>query len=77
MLIYSDPAILHAIINILPALCKLRPAIAPLLVSSIGSWKPTAMQNAGRPAMQIRAVDKTLRSVMIHLIKYVESPVMS
>jgi symplekin len=68
-LIASDPAILHAIINILPALCKARPTIAPLIVSSMTSWTPAAMQSAGRPAMQIRAVDKTLRTVMVHLHK--------
>lgn len=68
-LINSDPAVLHAIINILPALCKARPTIAPLVVSSMTSWTPAAMQGAGRPAMQIRAVDKTLRTVMVHLHK--------
>ena len=69
LLIASDPAILHAIINILPALCKARPTIAPLIVSSMTSWTPAAMQSAGRPAMQIRAVDKTLKTVMVHLHK--------
>ena len=65
----SDPAILHPIFHTLPALCKNRPALAPLLVSSITSWTPAALHVAERPHLQIRAVDKTLKTVMGHLIR--------
>ncbi|KAL7425087.1 hypothetical protein Q5752_000775 [Cryptotrichosporon argae] len=66
----TDPAILHAIMNTFPALCKARPTLAPLLVSSVVSWTPAALDAAGRPPMQVRAVEKTLRSVMAHLARH-------
>ena len=65
----SDPAILHPIFHTLPALCKNRPALAPLLVSSITSWTPAALHVAERPHLQVRAVDKALKMVMGHLIR--------
>ncbi|WVQ81189.1 hypothetical protein IAT38_003311 [Cryptococcus sp. DSM 104549] len=65
----SDPAILHPLINTLPILAKARPPLAPLVISSLTSWTPAAMSAAGRPAMEIRAVDKTVRVVMSHLVR--------
>lgn len=63
----DDPALLHPIINTFPALVKGRPSLAPLLVSSMAAWVPSAMEAARRPPMQIRAVEKTLRAVMVHI----------
>jgi len=65
----SDPAILHSIFHTLPLLCKSRPALAPLLVSSITSWTPAALQFTDRPLMQIRSVERALRLIMAHLVK--------
>lgn len=67
----DDPAILHPIINTFPPLAKTRPALAPLIIQSMASWTPSAMEAARRPAMQIRAVEKTMRAVMAHIAKYV------
>ncbi|TXT04952.1 hypothetical protein VHUM_04035 [Vanrija humicola] len=66
----SDPAVLHPIMNTFPQLVKTRPALAPLIVSSVASWTPAAMEEARRPPMQVHAVEKTLRSVMGHIAKY-------
>lgn len=65
----DDPAILHPILNTFPALAKFRPALAHLFISAMASWTPSAMEAARRPSMQIRAVEKTLRSVMGHLLQ--------
>ncbi|BEI87101.1 hypothetical protein CcaverHIS002_0704470 [Cutaneotrichosporon cavernicola] len=66
----DDPAILHPIINTFPPLAKTRPALAPLIIQSMASWTPSAMEASRRPAMQIRAVEKTLRAVMAHIAKH-------
>jgi symplekin len=66
---YDDPALLHPIINTIPALVKGRASLAPLLVSSMGAWTPNAMEAARRPPMQVRSVEKTLRGVMAHIVK--------
>lgn len=66
----DDPAVLHPIINSLPLLVKQRPALAPLIVSSIASWVPTVMESARRPSMQVRAVEKSLRAVMAHIARH-------
>lgn len=65
----DDPAILHPIINTFPPLAKTRPTLAPLIIQSMASWTPSAMEAARRPGMQIRAVEKTLRAVMAHIAK--------
>ncbi|WVQ74393.1 hypothetical protein IAR50_003994 [Cryptococcus sp. DSM 104548] len=66
----TEPAILHPIINSFPSLAKMRQSIAPLVVHSLASWKPNTMAAAGRPAMEIRAVEKTVRIAMTHLIRH-------
>ncbi|EIW67114.1 hypothetical protein TREMEDRAFT_74647 [Tremella mesenterica DSM 1558] len=65
----DDPAILQPLFNTLPLLCKSRPTLAALLVSSMTSWTPAALEAAGRPAMQIRAVEKTMRLAMTHVVR--------
>lgn len=66
----SDPAILHPLINTLPAIAKMRPTLAPLVVHSLASWTPSALAAAGRSAMEIRAVDKTVRIAISHLLRH-------
>ncbi|ODN76924.1 hypothetical protein L202_05498 [Cryptococcus amylolentus CBS 6039] len=66
----TEPAILHPIINSFPSLAKMRQSIAPLVVHSLASWKPNTMAAAGRPAIEIRAVEKTVRIAMTHLIRH-------
>ncbi|WWC90959.1 uncharacterized protein L201_005897 [Kwoniella dendrophila CBS 6074] len=66
----SDPALLHPIINTLPILCKSRPMIADALISSMTLWTPSALGAAGRQPMEIRAVEKTMRTVMSHLLRH-------
>jgi symplekin len=66
----SDPAILHPIINTVPLLCKARPTLAPLLVGSLTSWTPAALEASGRQPMHIRSVEKTLRMVINHLTRH-------
>ena len=66
----TDPAVLHSIFNICPLLCKSRPQLAALLVPSMAAWTPTALDAVSLPAMQIRAIEKTLRIVMCHLVKF-------
>ncbi|WWC63751.1 uncharacterized protein I303_106356 [Kwoniella dejecticola CBS 10117] len=66
----SDPALLHPIINSLPILCKSRPVIADALISSMTLWTPSALGAAGRQPMEIRAVEKTMRIVMSHLLRH-------
>ncbi|XAO25395.1 hypothetical protein I312_104218 [Cryptococcus bacillisporus CA1280] len=65
----SEPAILHPLINTLPAIAKMRPTLAPLVVHSLASWTPSALVAAGRSAMEIRAVDKTVRIAISHLLR--------
>ncbi|ORX39335.1 Symplekin tight junction protein C terminal-domain-containing protein [Kockovaella imperatae] len=65
----SDPTVLHPIIQTFPALCKARPMLTPLLVGSMTSWTPAMMEAAAKPAIHIRAVEKTLKMVMEHLRK--------
>nr|XP_019049865.1 symplekin [Kwoniella bestiolae CBS 10118]OCF28795.1 symplekin [Kwoniella bestiolae CBS 10118] len=66
----SDPTLLHPIINTLPILCKSRPLIADALISSMTLWTPSALGAAGRQPMEIRAVEKTMRVVMTHLLRH-------
>lgn len=66
----SEPAILHPLINTLPAIAKMRPTLAPLVVHSLASWTPSALVAAGRSAMEIRAVDKTVRIAISHLLRH-------
>ncbi|WRT69315.1 uncharacterized protein IL334_006299 [Kwoniella shivajii] len=66
----SDPALLHPLINTLPVLCKSRPMIADALISSMTLWTPSALGAAGRQPMEIRAVEKTMRIVMSHLLRH-------
>ncbi|OCF78893.1 symplekin [Kwoniella mangroviensis CBS 8886] len=66
----SDPALLHPIISTLPILCKSRPLIADALISSMTLWTPSALGAAGRQPMEIRAVEKTMRLVMTHLLRH-------
>ncbi|WWC72850.1 uncharacterized protein I206_106814 [Kwoniella pini CBS 10737] len=66
----SDPALLHPIINSLPILCKSRPVIADALISSMTLWTPSALGAAGKQPMEIRAVEKTMRIVMSHLLRH-------
>ncbi|WWD21274.1 hypothetical protein CI109_105758 [Kwoniella shandongensis] len=51
-------------------LCKTRPALAPLLVSSMTSWTPAALLAVGRHPMEVRAVEKTMRMVMTHVLRH-------
>ncbi|GFZ47057.1 hypothetical protein JCM24511_04798 [Saitozyma sp. JCM 24511] len=66
----DDPAILHPIINTVPLLCKARPTLTPLLVGSLTSWTPAALEASGRQPMHIRSVEKTLRMVINHLTRH-------
>lgn len=67
VLTFSDPALLHPLFNMIPPLAKARPSLAPLLVSSVTQWTPAALDKAGKPPSQIRAVEKTVKVVMVHL----------
>jgi hypothetical protein len=71
----DDPALLHPIINTIPALVKARMSLGHLLVAALASWTPENMKARQRPPMQIRAVEKTLRAAMGHIIKYVDKDV--
>ena len=66
----DNPAVLQPLFNTLPLLCKSRPTLAALLVSSMTSWSPAALEASGKPAMQIRAVEKTLRLAMSHVVRH-------
>ncbi|WVO15435.1 hypothetical protein L204_103093 [Cryptococcus depauperatus] len=66
----SNPAILHPLINALPTFAKMRPSLSSLIVHSLASWTPSALVAVGRPAMEIRAVDKTVRLAMSHLLRH-------
>ncbi|WVF65302.1 hypothetical protein IAT40_000026 [Kwoniella sp. CBS 6097] len=66
----SEPAILHPLINSLPLLCKSRPSLAAPLVSSMTLWTPSALGAAGRQPMEIRTVEKTMRTVMSHILRH-------
>jgi symplekin len=35
----------------------------------MAAWTPAHLEAAGRPVMQIRAVEKTMKMVMVHLLK--------
>jgi symplekin len=69
----SDPAILHPIINLIPPVVKSRPQLAGAFLPALASWSPNTMVAAGRPFMQIKAVEKTLKVVMVHLLRSVST----
>lgn len=69
VLMASDPALLHPIIQVIPLLCKSRPVLAPAFITSLTSWTPAALETKGKPAMVTRSVEKTLRMAMAHLLK--------
>ncbi|ORY28819.1 Symplekin tight junction protein C terminal-domain-containing protein [Naematelia encephala] len=66
----SNPAILHPIFQIIPGLCKSRPTLSALFVAALASWTPAHLEATHVPLMQIRAVEKTVRMVMTHLVRH-------
>jgi symplekin len=54
----------------IPPLLKSRPALAASLIPSLTSWTPATMQANGCSASQIRAVEKSLKVALVHLLRY-------
>lgn len=63
----DQPAVLHAVLNMIPSLIKLRPNLASSFIPAVCSWSPERLSAAGRPLSQTRSVEKTLKVVMVHL----------
>jgi hypothetical protein len=66
---HSDPSILHPLINLIPPLTKLRPQLAGAFLPALASWSPNTMVAEGKPFMQTKGVEKTLKVVMVHLLR--------
>lgn len=56
---------LTGVLNSWSQLPKLRPTLAPVVVSTLASWTPAAL--AGLPASSIKSVEKAVRILLIHL----------
>ncbi len=65
----SDPAILHPLINLIPPLVKARPLLSAAFLPALATWTPNNMSKKGRSFIQIKAVEKTLKVVMVHLLR--------
>jgi symplekin len=50
-------------------LTKLRPAMLPLVVTTLKQWTPAAL--AGLPAASVKSVEKSVRILLQHLARYV------
>ncbi|KAE8258811.1 hypothetical protein A4X13_0g1428 [Tilletia indica] len=65
----ADPDLLMALINALGILAKVRQPLVKIVIESMLSWTPAALNGAEKPATQIRNVEKTMRLLLFHFLR--------
>ncbi|KAG6866570.1 hypothetical protein C0991_002055 [Blastosporella zonata] len=61
----QNPDLLSALLNSWATLTKLRPTVAPLVLTALKQWTPAAL--ATLPASSVKSVEKSLRILLIHI----------